>query len=63
LASEGGGSAATIRDLGLPLPLFFSYPHGEFDQRVTAAVPAGEFRATFTVHFCASKGRVASERS
>ena len=49
LGSEVGGAAATIRDLGLPLPRFFSYPHGECNQQVMAAVKAGGMRAAFTV--------------
>jgi glycosyltransferase involved in cell wall biosynthesis/peptidoglycan/xylan/chitin deacetylase (PgdA/CDA1 family) len=49
LDGEIGGCVAAIERLGLPGPRFFSYPHGEADARVAAAVRAAGLTAAFTV--------------
>jgi glycosyltransferase involved in cell wall biosynthesis/peptidoglycan/xylan/chitin deacetylase (PgdA/CDA1 family) len=54
LHAEIRGCADDLRALGLPRPRFFSYPHGEHDRRVRAAVRDTGYLAAFTT----SPGRV-----
>jgi GT2 family glycosyltransferase/peptidoglycan/xylan/chitin deacetylase (PgdA/CDA1 family) len=42
-------SADKLEALGLPRPRAFSYPHGEWNQEVTAAVQASGYEVAFTV--------------
>jgi glycosyltransferase involved in cell wall biosynthesis/peptidoglycan/xylan/chitin deacetylase (PgdA/CDA1 family) len=49
LAGEVEGCASDIEKQGLPRPRIFSYPHGEWDNGVAAAVRSGGFAAAFTV--------------
>lgn len=53
-AAEIGDSAAALEALGLPRPRTFSYPHGECDAEIEAAVRESGYLAAFTV----SAGRV-----
>ena len=54
LEAEIRGCADDLSALGLPRPRFFSYPHGEHDQRVRNAVRNAGYIAAFTT----SPGRV-----
>jgi GT2 family glycosyltransferase/peptidoglycan/xylan/chitin deacetylase (PgdA/CDA1 family) len=51
---EVSGCADDLRELGLPRPRFFAYPHGEHDAHVRQAVRAAGYVAAFTT----SPGRV-----
>ncbi len=48
-AAEIRDSAPALEALGLPRPRTFSYPHGECDARIEAAVRESGYRAAFTV--------------
>jgi peptidoglycan/xylan/chitin deacetylase (PgdA/CDA1 family) len=49
LEREVLGSAAALEAVGLPRPAAFSYPYGEWDPRVAAAVGSAGYTAAFTV--------------
>lgn len=46
---EVADSAAALEELGLPRPRAFSFPHGECNSEIAAAVAASGYRAAFTV--------------
>ena len=48
-AAEIRDSAAALEALGLPRPRTFSYPHGECDPGIEAAVRESDYAAAFTV--------------
>jgi len=48
-AAEIRDSAAALEALGLPQPRTFSYPHGECNPQIEAAVRESGYRAAFTV--------------
>ena len=54
LSDEVRGCAADVRELGLPQPRFFAYPHGEHDSRVRQAVRDAGYVAAFAI----SPGRI-----
>lgn len=49
LDAELIGSAAALEALGFPRPTAFSYPYGECNERVAAAVRSAGYAAAFTV--------------
>lgn len=49
LPIEIAGSVTDLESLGLSRPRLFSYPHGEYDQRVLRAVREAGLQAAFTV--------------
>jgi len=49
LRDEIAGSMRRLEDLGLGAPRFFSYPHGEHDDRARAEASSAGYRAAFTV--------------
>jgi GT2 family glycosyltransferase/peptidoglycan/xylan/chitin deacetylase (PgdA/CDA1 family) len=49
LEYELRGSAETLRAIGLPRPVAFSYPHGEWNADVAAEVRKANYAAAFTV--------------